>query len=730
MAERGCMVKYTEEIINSFLKEEACCSLCRRLFNNILKQLEAVREGEASQEPDIIETIGLLAGDIINSCRCDRGRPVAEQVISILQDNLGDFAAHIEKRICPAAECPQLVIAPCQAACPAGIDVPNYVALVGEGRYEEALELIREDAPLPGVLGRVCEHPCTKHCVRGRVDSPIAICALKRLAYDKAKAAGSKPPTPPERKYDEKIAVVGSGPAGLSAAYFLAKRGYGVTIFEAMAEPGGMLAYGIPPYRLPREVLRDEIAYIKAMGVEFKLNTPISGSYDLDALKKEGYAAIFLSSGAWEGFKPKIPNLDKFKGVYDGVSFLRTVNKELLGETGEEKVNVEGKKVVVVGGGNVAIDAARVSLRLGAREVRIIYRRTREEMPALREEIEDAEKEGVVIDYLVSPVNVGGEEGRVKYIECVRNTLSEPDESGRRRLVPVKDSDYKIDTDVVIFATGQQPILTYIKGKLFVTLVDIVQKRIMIKNPLTMETSQPGVFSGGDSVTGPATVIMAIAAGKRAAAGIDAYLRGKILLVDVNKEKRRSKTLIPVTGMEKAQPSLIDFHALYLPDRKNTFAEITKTISEEAAGVEARRCLRCDICISCGRCVENCRVHLKVNAIRLGYINSEDGAESDFKRPEETCIGCGTCYVNCPTGAITLEDKDKFREMRMCGTLMSRLELVECQVCGQTFATVKHIDFINANIKGRFGQEHRKIVCPDCTPKVLSARTYRIKPRV
>ncbi|MFZ5633184.1 MAG: FAD-dependent oxidoreductase [Bacillota bacterium] len=730
MAESGCMVKYTEDVINSFLEEEACCSLCRRMFNNILKQLEAVREGEAPRDPDIIGTIGLLAGDVINSCRCDRGRPVAEQVISILRDNMGDFAAHIEKRVCPAAECPQLVVAPCQAACPAGIDVPNYVALVGEGRYEEALDLIREDVPLPGVLGRVCEHPCTKYCVRGRVDTPIAICALKRLAYDQACAGGNRRPQPPERKYGEKIAVVGSGPAGLSAAYFLAKRGYGVTIFEAMSEPGGMLAYGIPPYRLPRNVLRDEIDYIKAMGVEFRLNTPISGNYDIGALKKEGYAAIFLSSGAWEGSKPKIPSLDKFRGVYDGVSFLRTVNKELLGEAAEEKINIEGKNVVVVGGGNVAIDAARVSLRLGAKEVRIVYRRTREEMPALPEEIEDAEKEGVIIDYLVSPVNVGGEEGRVSYIECIRNALSEADQSGRRRPVPVEDSEYKIEADTVIFATGQQPVLTYIKGKLFVTLVDVAQRRIVVKNPLTMETSQPGVFSGGDSVTGPATVIMAIAAGKRAAAGIDAYLRDTILLVDVNREKRRSKTLIPVTGMEKARPSLIDFHGLYLAGRKNTFEEITKTIDEEAARVEARRCLRCDICISCGRCVDNCRTHLKVNAIRLGYINGVEGTESDFKHPEEICIGCGTCHVNCPTGAITMKDTGKFREMRMCGTLMSRLELVECEVCGQTFATVKHIDFISANIKGRFGQEHRKIICPDCTPKVLSANTYRIKPNI
>ncbi len=725
MSETGCALNNTVDIICSFLEEGECCSLCRRMFNSILKLLEPVRKGEAPREPDIIETIGLLAGDVMNSCNCDRGRPVAENVISILRDNMGDFLAHIEKRLCPASRCPQLVIAPCQAACPAGIDVPNYVALVGEGRYEEALELIREDVPLPGVLGRVCERPCEKECRRSLVDKPIAICALKRFAYDKVDMTGGNPPSPPEKEHKEKIAIVGSGPAGLSAAFLLARKGYGVTIFEAMSEPGGMLTYGIPPYRLPRKVIRDEIGYIKDLGVEIKLNTPISGNYDIDALKKEGYAAVFLSSGAWEGSRPKIPDLDKFKGVYDGVSFLRTVNKFLLNEAETEKIDLNGKKVAVVGGGNVAIDAARVSLRLGADKVSILYRRTREEMPALREEVEDAEREGVELNYLVSPINVGGEGGKVQHIHCIRNEPSHPDRSGRLRPVPVENSEFKIHTDVIIFATGQQPLLTYIKGKLFITLVDAAQKRIMVKNPLTMETSQPGVFSGGDTVTGPATVIMAIAAGKRAAAGIDAYLRGKILLVDVNKEKRRSKTIIPVTSSEKAQPSLVDYHRLYLPEKKNTFDEITRTISEEAAAAEARRCLRCDICISCGRCVDNCRTRLKVNAIRLGYVEGEKGA--DFKQSEENCIGCGTCYVNCPTGAITMEDGEKYREMRMCGTLMSRLEMVECRVCGQTFATVKHLDLINTNIRGRFGQGHRKIICPECTPRALSESTHSIK---
>lgn len=720
MVEQNCKVSQSADLISAFLQAGEHCDSCGRHLKEILHLLDSVRAGDA--ENGALDALRRMALKVVNLCRCGGGQKVAMEFNSILQDHGDDFLVHLENKVCPAGRCPKLVLAPCQAACPAGIDIPNYVALVGLGRHREALALIREDVALPGVLGRVCEHPCEKSCRRGRVDRPVSICALKRLAYDRAAEYPDGGPAVPERKYPERVAVVGAGPAGLSAAYFLARRGYGVTIFEAMPEAGGMLAYGIPSYRLPREVLRAEVDYIRALGVEIRLNTTVVGGPG--TLLKDGYAAVFLGTGAWQGSIP-VPGAQNYHNVLDGVTFLRQVNRELLKGSAGHAPDLDGKKVVVVGGGNVAIDAARVALRLGAAGVKIVYRRTREEMPALYEEIVDAEKEGVEFDFLVNPTGIEGSEGLATHLQCRRNALSEPDAGGRRKPVPVENSEFTIDARLFIFATGQQPDLSYLGSETRGPGVGVSRGRIVV-NGLTMETSVPGVFAGGDAVTGPATVIKAVAAGKRAAAAIDDLLRGRApspgLAYPV---KRAPAALMQVRANERAGAGLVDMHALYIEERKNTFAEALRAINDDEALAEAARCLRCDMCIACGKCMDTCRHSVGSDAIRLGYLKHGGEMETDFTRPQERCMGCGACAANCPTGAITVEDRDGYRETRMCGGLMSRLELASCRVCGQQFATTRQLGVVNDSVRNKFGASgHNREVCPECAGRVWSLNIY------
>lgn len=725
MTMKGCPVKQAEYWLRTFIAEQKYCSVCRRYLHAILEHITWIREGKAS--PRTLDIIDELAGKAANMCQCRQGKGLAQKVKEHLQQYKDDFMVHIENRVCSAAECPRLVLAPCQAACPAGLDIPNYVTLVGMGKYADALNVILADVPLPGSLGRICEHPCERACRRSLIDKPVSICALKRLAYDKANENSSVTPSPPEKRYAEKIAVVGAGPAGLSAAYFLARQGYGVTVFEAMPEPGGMLVYGIPPYRLPRQVLRDEIDKIKALGVEIKLNTPITGKKGLLKLQEQGYAAVFLGTGAWKGTLP-VPNPRDLEGVLDGISFLTTINRALNQNVNVEEISLYGKQVLVVGGGNVAIDAARVSLRLGARSVRVVYRRTREEMPALPEEIMDAEKEGVVFDFLVSPTALEGAGGRVTHLVCLRNTLSEPDAGGRRKPVPVSGSEFKMEADLIIFATGQQPDLSYLTGDARGVEINVRGNRIMV-NPDTMETSLPGIFAGGDAVTGPASAIKAMAAGKRAAGAIHAYLRGQRPSAGIKYPiKRPGLPPLQTTARQKSSAGQVDLHSLYDKEKQGTFAEIVRCAGEEAASAEAARCLRCDICTACGNCVNTCQSQVGARALKLGYVCGSKETETDFHYPEEHCLGCGTCSVNCPTGAITLEDRDGFREMRMCGNLMSRLELVSCRVCGRSFATAKHLDFISGQIKDNLRPAYQgKEVCPDCARRKWSHNVFGVR---
>ncbi len=405
----------------------------------------------------------------------------------------------------------------CVETCPAHVDVRTYVGLVADGKYLEAVDVVRRTNPLPAICGRVCNHPCEGACNRGRQDEPIAIDALKRFACDVEmgmRKQGKVPlPKPTKKKPDSKVAVVGSGPAGLTVAYDLALKGRECTIFEAAPVPGGMLWLGIPEYRLPREIINADIEYITALGVELKLNTPVDQSFTIDDLFRERFRAVFLGIGAHKGLKLGVPGEEELEGILDCVVFLRRVN---LGDKSKP-----GRKVIVIGGGNSAIDSARTALRLGADEVSILYRRSRREMPANSWEIEEAEKEGVKIHYLAAPVKMIGESGRVARMLCTKMKLGKLDASGRRSPIPVEGSEFEIETDCVVPAISQEPDLVFLhEGH----GLKISRWNSFVVDERTMKTNRLGVFAAGDCVTGPATIIQAIAAAHTAADSIDKYL--------------------------------------------------------------------------------------------------------------------------------------------------------------------------------------------------------------
>lgn len=469
---------------------------------------------------------------------------------------------------------------PCRIACPAGVNVQGYIALIRAGKYKEALELEREANPFASVCGRVCDHPCESECVRSEVDQPIAIASLKRFIADK----GSSYPLEQKKPTGDKIAVVGSGPGGLACAYFLAKKNYRVTVYEAEKVAGGMLVLGIPEFRLPRDQIKNDIEYIKSFGVDIITGVKIGTSISLDDLKKN-HKAIFIATGAYEEIKLNVEgeNLD---GVLHCIDFLKKRN---LGE----KTSL-GKKVVVIGGGNAAVDAARVAQRLGS-EVTILYRRSRKEMPANSWEVDEAITEGIKIEFLVAPVKVHGT-NKVQEIECMRMELGEPDASGRRRPVPIKGSEFKIPIDNVILAISQKPEIEWL-GKNF----EKTKWNTLVVNDETYETTVKGVYAGGDVVSGPATIIKAVAAGKKAADAIDASIRGVSIPIKEYKEGRPEST--ELAQEKKAQR--ISMPKLEVSKRTG-FDEVELGYGENEAKTEANRCLNCAICCECNQCETVC----------------------------------------------------------------------------------------------------------------------------
>ncbi len=481
--------------------------------------------------------------------------------------------------------------APCRLACPAGLNVQGYVQMVKMGKYEQALQIIMENLPLPGVLGRICPHGCEDACRRCEVDAPVSIRNLKRLAADQFDPRKVQIPMAEERP--EKVAIVGSGPAGLSAAYHLAIKGVKSTIYEALPKAGGMLRVGIPAHRLPRDILDQEIEVITNMGVEIKTNTPLGPDLTVDDLMGQGYKAVYLAIGAHKGFELGIPG-ERSKGVRQGVDFLREVNL-----TGKAEV---GKKVAIIGGGNVAIDVARCAVRLGAEQVTIVYRRTRAEMPAWEEEIHAAEVEGAKLIYLAAPQEVLVEDGKVAGLRCIEMELGEPDSSGRRRPVPKPGSEYDIQIDQLIPAIGQRPDLSALEN---IEGVSFTRWGTTEVDPITYQTGRPGVFAGGDLQTGPWVAIGAIAAGQEAAESIVRYLDGADMAEGREPIKNENPIYRPVPEREPKK-ARAEMPELPVEKRAGGFAEVELGFDPEAGMAEAARCINCGYCCECEQCVTAC----------------------------------------------------------------------------------------------------------------------------
>ena len=572
-------------------------------------------------------------------------------------------------------------VAPCQLNCPARTDCQGYVGLIANGEYEAALKLIKNKISLPASIGRVCPHPCEKACRRQNVEEPINIAQLKAFAADMDLKADSYVPEV-QPSTGKKIAVIGGGPAGLTAAYYLTIMGHSVTVYDMMEKMGGMLRYGIPQYRLPKEVLDKEIAIIEKTGVTFKNNMKLGVDFTIQSLKAENDAVI-VAVGAWKSSSMRTPG-EELEGVYGGIDFLRGVIKGNAPKIGE--------KVAICGGGNTAMDACRTAVRLGAKEVYVVYRRTRNEMPADKLEIDEAEEEGVIYKFLTNPLSFNGEDGKVKSITLQLMELGEPDASGRRRPVPIEGKTEEIAVDSVILAIGQKLVTDDVKE------LELNQRGNIVADEDFFTTSIDGVFAIGDATNrGASIAIEAIGEADRCAKAVDAYLKGESLDTRVPYISKRDEKTIDYSDRQKE--SRINPKVLAPEVRNKSFDEVSLGFTEEEAQKEAQRCLECgcreyykckllkvaqryDIdpgrfkgempqkythdenafierntskCILCGLCVRSCREVMDLHSIGLMGRGFKTDVSPAFSLPldQTNCNNCGLCVSLCPTGSLT-----------------------------------------------------------------------------
>ena len=586
MDENNCMVEIARYFL-SFTQSESCgkCAPCRLGTTQLLEILTRITQGRGKiSDLEILKEFGET---MIESCLCQLGMTVPKPALSTLNYFLKEYEDHILEHRCAGATCDSMVISACQHACPAGIDVPNYVAAVATGKYERAVEIIRERNPFPAVCGRICIHPCELKCRRGDLDEAVAIRSIKRFASDwYFKNIGvEREPFPVTRK--QKVAIVGAGPAGLTCAYFLAKMGYQTTVFESQPVGGGMLGITVPEFRLPRSVIQQEIDYIKNCGVEIKYDSPIDAKHTVNDLMEEGYSSVFIAAGAQASMRIGIPGEDEdLEGLYHGLQFLTDIR------AGKE-IQLSGK-VIVLGGGNVAIDTARTALRKGADEVQIIYRRTVDEMPAWKKDIEEALEEGVIIHPLWAPKRLLYEDGRVTGM-AFSQSRTVYGEDGMASLSVDDESSLTVEAETVIISIGQAPDITFLSKD---SQIERSLWGSLQVNDNSLSTNVPGVFAGGDFTTGPSTVIQAIASGRRVALAIDKYLHKDKSRIEIVDEKT---DLLEEAGLALDDESMEEKPRVSVEleepgSRVKDFREVEKGFSgEEEAQQEAVRCLRCDL---------------------------------------------------------------------------------------------------------------------------------------
>jgi formate dehydrogenase beta subunit len=581
------------DLIRAYLEavqKESCgkCTPCRVGTRIMATTMNRIADGQGRAED--LKQLKYLSEMISKSSKCNLGQTGPKPVLDAIDHFEDQFsgAIQLQKKI-PRQEYKVKVTAPCESACPSHLPISRYVELIKEGRFEESLAAIREATCLAGILGRVCVRPCEDNCRRGNVDECISIKWLKRFVADYELEKRREPLLEKKGSRSEKVAIIGAGPAGLSCAFYLALKGYPVTIFERLGEPGGMAAMGIPDYRLPRNIVGYETEVVERLGVEIRYNTQVGKDITISQMYEQGYKAIFIGVGAQTNTPMGVEGEDKgYKGFIPGVYYLLEIN---LGRDPYP----EGKRVVVVGGGNVAIDCVRSSFRIGKADVNLVYRRTKKEMPADHVEIHDAEEEGVKFHYLCNPVRIIEKEGKVVGMECIRMELGEPDESGRRRPVPIKGSEFFIEADIAIPAIGQAIDLSFLEEK---DGVKTTKRSTIAIQEGTFMTSRPGIFSAGDCVTGPDVLVRAAGHGKRAADKIDLFLRGAEVkesederleaMVEKIKVYNKNEKIGVSGGQKRAMLNMLP------PDsRKWIFDEVEEGFSIPMAQKEAERCLRC-----------------------------------------------------------------------------------------------------------------------------------------